>query len=128
MRSLATFPGIRLARAGNVMPWFTQADLYLGDISASGYEWLYFDRPMVFLNPQPGVLTPSDKFDDLTYLWQCGDVCEDMADLQLMIERAFEQDWHREHREKILSYSVHNARDGEATARGIWQIETLLRS
>ena len=128
VRSLKAIPGIRLAHAGNVIPWFGRSDLYIGDISASGYEWLYFDRPMVFLNPQPGVLTPSAKFDDLTYLWQCGDVCDDMADLQPMIECALRQDRHRERREKILSYSVHNARDGGATARGIRQIEALLRS
>ena len=36
------------------MPWFAQADLFLGDISAAGYEWLYFNRPMVFLQSVTG--------------------------------------------------------------------------
>jgi hypothetical protein len=117
---------IRLVRAGNVMPWFAHADLFVGDISASCYEWLYFDRPMVFLNPQPGALRASDEPDSPTLLWRCGDVCDDAAALKAAIDRALRHDRHREAREAALRYSVVDPRGGSATRRGIERIEAVI--
>ncbi len=121
-------PGIELVRSGNVMPWFAQADIFVGDISASGYEWLYFGRPMVFLNPQPGVLHASPDMDAATYLWQCGDICDDGRELHRLVAANLHQDHHAERRECVLHYSVHQPRSGRATARGIAEIEALLSS
>lgn len=126
--TLQHIPGIKLVRSGNVMPWFEQSDLYLGDISASGYEWLYFERPMVFLNPQPNILQPSSDPMSTTYLWQCGDVCNQVEDLQKMIESNLEIDCHHTIRETILNYSVYKPRENSATQRGIDQIEEILTS
>ena len=125
---LRQVPGIKLFRSGNVMPLFARSDLYIGDISASGYEWLYFNRPMIFLNPDPGVLRPSSDFKSITYLWQCGDVCNDIGQLKGMIDKNLRNDRHRDIRETILRYSVFNPRDNSATKRGIQQIELLLCS
>lgn len=119
-------PGIALVRSGNVMPWFAQADIFVGDISASCYEWLYFARPMVFLNPRPALLKPSRDVDTLTYLWQCGDVCDDVRDLKLCIDRSVENDRYRAAREAALEYSVFEPHAGGATQRGIEHIEALL--
>ncbi len=125
---LRQIPGIKLVRSGNVMPLFARADLYIGDISASGYEWLYFNRPMIFLNPDPGILRPSSDFKSMTYLWQCGDVCDDIRQLKGMIDKNIHNDSHQGLREKIFRYSVFNPRDNNATKRGIEQIERLLCS
>lgn len=125
---LRQVPGIKLVRSGNVMPLFARADLYIGDISASGYEWLYFNRPMIFLNPDPGVLRPSSDFKSMTYLWQCGDVCDDIRQLKGMIDKNLHNDSYQGVREKIFRYSVFNPRDNNATMRGIQQIERLLCS
>jgi hypothetical protein len=121
-------PGIQLIHSGNVMGWFAQADLYLGDISASGYEWLYFDRPMVFLNPQPGRLRPSADVASLTYLWNCGPVCDDIRQLKTLIDQNIGADAHHNQREAVLHYSVLNPRGRQAAQRGIDHIEQLLRS
>ncbi len=118
--------GITVVRSGNVMPWFSQADLYVGDISASGYEWLYFDRPMVFLNPQPGSFCVGRDIDAPTYLWQCGPVCNDVSELPETIDACLREDVFHEQRERILHYSVKNPRAGTATRRGIEAIERLL--
>jgi CDP-glycerol glycerophosphotransferase (TagB/SpsB family) len=123
---LENTPGIRLIRAGNVMPWFAQADLFIGDISAAGYEWLYFNRPMVFLNPRPGELRADPDVHGLTYLWQCGEVCDDIADLESSVEVALAADSHSVRREAVLHYSFHQPRDGRAVERGIAAIEALL--
>ncbi|MGK7872976.1 MAG: CDP-glycerol glycerophosphotransferase family protein [Xenococcaceae cyanobacterium] len=123
---LQRIPGIKLIRSGNVMPWFAQSDLFVGDISAAGYECLYYNRPAVFLNPQPGVLQPSTDFSSMTYLWQCGDVCDDIAGLKHLIDENLQGDRYQDIRESLLHYSVFNPRDNGATKRGINCIEELL--
>lgn len=123
---LERIPGIKLVRSGNVMPWFRQSDLYIGDISASGYEWLYFDRPMVFLNPQPDLLQPSADPMSTTYLWQCGHLCDRVDDLKEVIDTNLLNDHHHDIREAVLSYSVYKPRDNGATKRGLDQIEKIL--
>lgn len=123
---LERLPGIRLVRAGNVMPWQAKAHLFIGDISAAGYEWLYFNRPMVFLNPQPGQLRPSSNVHSLTYLWQCGALCDDIRRLPELVERALVSDSHAQVREGVLHYSVHRPRDGNAADRAIAALETQL--
>jgi hypothetical protein len=126
LERLARLPGVRLVHAGNVIPWQAQADLFLGDISAAGYEWLYFNRPMVFLNPQPGRLRPSREVDSLTYLWRCGRVCDDPRALPRLVEEALAADGHEEVREAVLHYSVHRPRDGRAAERAMAALDALL--
>ena len=123
---LQTVPGITLVRAGNALPWFARAEIFIGDVSAAGYEWLYFGRPMIFLNPQPGVLAPSGDVEAMTYLWQCGEVCDEVAQLPIVSERNLETDRYTCQRERLLRYSVYRPRDKGATERGIKQIDALL--
>ena len=108
------------------MGWLAQADLFIGDISSAGYEWLYFDRPMVFLNPRPGDLHPATEPGSLTYLWQCGPVCDDVEALPDFVRDAFEATAYARTREQVLHYSVHEPRRGGAAARGAAMIERLL--
>jgi hypothetical protein len=123
---LYQLPNVKLIRSGNVMPLFAQSDLFIGDISASGYEWLYFNKPMVFLNPQPGVLQPSTDVASMTYLWQCGQVCDDMQQLKQLVDENLQEDPYQLIREELLHYSVFNPRDRSATKRGIEAVEELL--
>lgn len=122
---LERLPGVTLVRSGNVLPWQARAALFIGDISAAGYEWLYFGRPMVFLNPDPGRLHASGDVHSLTYLWQCGRVCDDMRDLPELVEAALARDGHAETREAVLHYSVHRPRDGVAAATAMAALEPL---
>ncbi len=123
---LERVPGIVLVRSGNVMPWLAQADLFIGDISAAGYEWLYFNRPMVFLNPRPGDLQASYDAQALTYLWQCGAVCDDMRQLVATVGAALTDDPYMAARDAVLHYSVHQPHGRRALERGIAAIEALL--
>jgi len=125
---LEQLPNIRLIRSGNVMGWFSQADLFVGDISASGYEWLYFNRPMVFLNPQPGVLKPSQDSNAWTYLWQCGPVCDNVRELPTLIANELNSDSYSDVRETVLHYSIFNPRGGTATQLAVAHILALLSS
>jgi hypothetical protein len=123
---IAQIPNVKLMRSGNVMPWYAQADLFIGDISAAGYEWLYYNKPMVFLNPQPSRLQASEAFTALTYLWQCGEICSSIADLPHLVEAGLRQDHYQSIRESILHYSVFKPRDNGATRRGCEEIEHIL--
>lgn len=123
---LHQLPNIQLLHSGNVMLWYAQADLFVGDISAAGYEWLYYNKPMVFLNPQPGILQASTDVASMTYLWQCGAVCDDMQQLKHLVDENLHSDRYQATREKLLHYSVFNPRDNGATQRGIAEIQNLL--
>jgi hypothetical protein len=123
---LQQLPNIKLIKSGNVMPWYAQSDLFIGDISAAGYEWLYYNKPMVFLNPQPGILQASTDVASLTYLWQCGEVCDDTRQLKLLIDKGLRSDSYQTSRESLLHYSVFNPRDNSATQRGIAEINRIL--
>ncbi len=126
LERIAKVPDVQLVRSGNVMGWFDQADLFIGDISSAGYEWLYFNRPMVFLNPKPGVLRPTADSSGLTYLWQCGPVCDSVEALPDFVRDAFRASAYAKVRERVLHYSVHEPRRGGAVARGAAEIERLL--
>lgn len=51
-----------------VYPLLNIADVYLGDMSSIGYDFLIFDRPLFFLNPNER----SAKSDPGLYLFRCG--------------------------------------------------------
>jgi CDP-glycerol glycerophosphotransferase (TagB/SpsB family) len=50
-----------------IYPVLEKADLYLGDMSSVGYDFLTFNRPMFFFNP-----TSRDLSDPGLYLHRCG--------------------------------------------------------
>jgi hypothetical protein len=78
------------------------------------------------LNPQPGVLQAREDFATLTYLWQCGEVCNRMWDLPHLVESGLRHDRYQSIRESLLHYSVFNPRDNGATQRGCAEIENIL--
>ncbi len=51
-----------------IYPLLNSVDMYIGDMSSIGYDFLYFDKPLFFLNQ-----TKKDAQTDLgTYLFRCG--------------------------------------------------------
>ncbi len=51
-----------------IYPLLSQVDLYIGDHSSIGYDFLAFNKPMLFFNPN----NLSPKTDRQAYLFQCG--------------------------------------------------------
>jgi CDP-glycerol glycerophosphotransferase (TagB/SpsB family) len=49
-----------------VFPILARSDVYIGDMSSVGYDFLAFNRPMFFLNPQKRLA------DRNTFLFRCG--------------------------------------------------------
>ncbi len=65
-----THPNVRfLTGFTPVYPILEKADLYLGDMSSVGYDFLTFNRPMFFFNP-----TKREASDPGLYLHQCGEI------------------------------------------------------
>lgn len=52
-----------------VYPLLAKADVYLGDMSSVGYDYLIFDKPMLFLNKHA---EKPDKSNKRPYLFNCG--------------------------------------------------------
>lgn len=51
-----------------VYPLLAHSDLYIGDMSSVGYDYLAFNKPMFFLNKQKRDV----QFDRNSYLFRCG--------------------------------------------------------
>jgi hypothetical protein len=51
-----------------IMPLLTKCDVYIGDASSIGYDYLAFDKPMIFLNQNERDST----IDQGLYLYKCG--------------------------------------------------------
>lgn len=123
---LENHDSIAVVRAGNVLPYFAAADLCIADISSAGYEWLWFDKPIVFLNPDPQRFSASQDIQAPTFLWQGGEVCNDPLDLVDIVLGVLECDRHAAVREQLLSYSIHLPYSGNAAVHGAEAIRRVL--
>lgn len=72
-----------------IYPLLSKADIYLGDMSSIGYDFLPFNRPMFFLNKEN-----KQTLDRRTFLFQCGTVIEesDFENLYRIMEKAITHD------------------------------------
>lgn len=85
-----------------IYPLLSKIDIYLGDHSSIGYDFLYFDRPLVFINHNGW-----EKEDRAIYLHQAGiSLCSDaFSSLFFRIEKELERDTHRPKREELYHYT-----------------------
>ncbi len=65
----------------SILPFMAVSDILLTDISSVSHEYLPFNRPMVFLNPQQGRPIPNEH----TWIWHCGDVVSEVKDLRWVL-------------------------------------------
>lgn len=87
-----------------IYPLLNQIDLYLGDMSSVGYDYLSFDRPMFFLHPphrEKTVKTP--------YLFRCGIEIkpEQFSEIYTIIDHFFQFELrnYSEIRKEIYTYT-----------------------
>jgi len=118
------------------LAYMQQADLMLTDISSVAYEWLYFDKPIVFINPNPAAVK---KGTAETAIWNVGELVEFRKDvigidsevsnenlLRTGIEHAFANSEKQQHeRDKLLKHAYLSPRDGLSAKRAIEAIRTM---
>jgi len=111
----------------NIVPYMAASDLMISDISSVCYEWLHFDKPILFANPAPGKYVVGETITDNTYVWQSGDVFDTPDQIPLFVERALSTDDKGLIRKKIFEYAVFQA-DGHASERQALYISNLFES
>ena len=66
------------------MTYTQNSDLFMGDVSSQGYEFLYHPRPCVFLNPYH-----LDWKKEKILMWQLGEIVDDISQLDSKLDMAF---------------------------------------
>lgn len=110
---------LRVVQLDNIIPLMHHADLFLGDIGGSIYEFLYFNKPAVALNPDPARFSASDDLLSETYLWNFLDVVHDPGKLIDAVKANLEDDHRSKSRKEIFSYSYYQNSETSALQRGI---------
>jgi len=93
-----------------VLPLLKRTDIYLGDLSSVGYDFLYFNRPMFFFDPKQRERSRKDA----TQLYACGTLIPEVAyhNIYRFIEHNLEtQDQYKDRREQIYLYTFGRDRD-----------------
>lgn len=105
-----------------IYPLLEKTDIYLGDMSSIGYDFLTFNRPMFFFNPRK-----RKKADPGLYLLQCGVEIEATPDLYNIIESHLSSDaaLFSEKREKVYSYTFGKKIEKEALQVAITTVYTV---
>ncbi len=94
----------------DITPYMAASDAMISDISSVCYEWLHFDRPILFANPAPGRYKAGNQITDNTYVWQAGTVIDHSEDLLPFVRQALATDDKQQDRRKLLDYAVFDSR------------------
>lgn len=95
-----------------IYPLLDYVDLYLGDMSSIGYDFLTFNKPLFFLNQQNRPLN-----DPSCYLMRCGTpiIPEDYPSIYSIIDTALPQDTEKfaTVRKEVYAYTFGKAKNKE---------------
>jgi teichoic acid glycerol-phosphate primase len=110
-----------------IYPLLNLIDVYIGDMSSIGYDFLTFDRPMFFLNQRA-----RDAQNDLgLYLFRCGvEIKPDQyADIHQVIDRYFHFELRNfsEIRQEVYAYAFGHTRPLEEVKREILKLYELFK-
>ncbi len=119
-------PRLRVVQTDSIIHLMKAADIFLGDIGGSIYEFLYFDKPLLALNPNPDFFSKSDDLLGPTYLWNYVDVVDTPEELASAIAHTLRTDPRKADRKKVLDYSFHTEVGSTALERGVRAIEQLV--
>ena len=99
------------------------ADIYLGDVSSSVYEWLYFNKPIIFYNSH----NIDWKNDPYYKFWEMGYVVNNTDDLISSIDKALNQpDPFLKVRTEMRDYTFGKI-DGKASLRTAQKLYKFLK-
>jgi len=94
-----------------IYPLLSASDIYIGDFSSIGYDFLVFDRPMFFLNPT----NRNSKTDPGLFLYQAGREItpDEFEKIHSIIEEEIPHDRerHSQKRKEIYAYTFGEEKD-----------------
>ncbi|MCK5096845.1 MAG: CDP-glycerol glycerophosphotransferase family protein, partial [Desulfobacteraceae bacterium] len=117
---------VKLIIDDNIVEYMAQSELVITDISSVAYEWFHFDKPILFINPEPGYFKKSDDIFANSFSWQAGDVVENGDELLQYVEKNLISDEYSKPRNKLLHYTVHKP-DGKALDRQVKHVLKLYK-
>jgi CDP-Glycerol:Poly(glycerophosphate) glycerophosphotransferase len=117
---------VRLIIDDNIVEYMVQSDLVITDLSSVAYEWFHFDKPILYVNPEPGFFIKSDDVFSNSFSWQAGDVIGNASELFACVERNLNNDEFSDARKQLLNYTVYKP-DGKALDRQIQQVLKLYK-
>ncbi|HEC92333.1 MAG TPA: hypothetical protein ENI51_04970, partial [Candidatus Atribacteria bacterium] len=80
-KSLELSNVVLISRPKINLEYMALADLYITDVSSSAFEFLYFNRPIIYFNTKK---VPKDRYPS----WRFGKVVEDLENIILEMERS----------------------------------------
>jgi teichoic acid glycerol-phosphate primase len=104
-----------------IYPLLNYVDIYLGDMSSIGYDFLTFNKPMFFFNPQK-----RDKKSDIgLFLFQCGiEIMPDLYDkiFDIIEKNIIDDAKFSKIRKKVYQYTFEEDCSDEKIKEGIFSI------
>jgi len=101
-----------------VLPLLKRTDIYLGDFSSIGYDFLWFNKPMFFFDPRER----ERSREEATNLHSCGTLIPESSyqDIYGFLEKdLLKQDRYKESREKLYHYTFGEEIDFDTLRREI---------
>lgn len=109
-----------------IYPLLAAADIYIGDMSSIGYDFLIFNRPMFFLNQQQR----DSSQDRALYLFRTGTeiLPSEYSRIYSLIDQAIESDQEKfsQIRKEVYEYTFGKERSFEEIRNETWQQAKIL--
>lgn len=118
----------RVVQTDNLVSLLKSCDLFLGDIGGSIYEAMFFDKPVLALNPDANRFKASKDLFAPTYLWSFIDVVHEPSALGAMVKSTISDDPRAESRREMSAYSFYREEGSSAAERGVSAIRSLTAS
>ncbi len=114
-------PGVFLAERLKInLLYMAIADIYITDVSSSVFEWLYFNKPVLFFNAHKINWQNNRCYSS----WALGEVVDDVPDMLNALDNAFKHpQYYHEKRQEAFNNTFAN-RDKNASkiiAAAIWE-------
>lgn len=103
-----------------IYPLLAHTDIYIGDMSSVGYDFLAFDKPMFFLNKK----SEKDPSQQTPFLYRCGKILfsEEFSSLYRIIEQEGEQKALSPIRQETYLYTFGEERSFNEIKKGLSEI------
>lgn len=119
--------GLRVYDNINILSFINDCDALITDVSAVAYESLYYNKPIIIANPNPGFYKPWKHILRQTYIWNIAEVCDDPDFLTEAVDNAIDNDDKIKGRAKVFAQTFYCNEKETATQRGAEAIQELFK-